>query len=349
MNPSVQTNDERFLELLERWLAGNFTRKDERELHALTESDPFRREAWEGFASMPEGDHQQVLEQLRQRLFPRRPQAYFSPGSRWLAVAALFVFVLAALYFIPNWTASEAGPVAQNTPAEQPVATPAAPAPTTSATAPDDEGGRPNLPPQTRDRSNTPAARADDAAPAAEDIATLEMEAPAPVASKPFQDIAVKRDAQSPAQTGPAYPAIGGQETISNAALPVQSPPESTAKTRTERADSIVKKMEDQSKDKSSAAPKKAPEQEATPEGGWDNFRQYLRQNARLTVQARNNNITGTVRVQFQVDKTGKPEQIKVLQSLGYGCDEEAIRLLRAVQWTPAGAGPVLVDVPFVR
>lgn len=348
MNPSVQTNDERFLELLERWLAGNFTRKDERELHALTESDPFRREAWEGFASMPEGDHQQVLEQLRQRLFPRRPQAYFSPGSRWLAVAALFVFVLAALYFLPNRTASEAGPVAQNTPAEPPVATPAAPAPATSASAPDDEGGRPKLPVQRRDHSG-PASPGADVAATAEDLAISELEAPAPVATKPFGDIPAKRDAQSPAQTAPAYPAIGGQETISNAALPVQSPPESAAKTRAERADSVVKKMEDQSKDKSSAAPKQAAEQEAAPEGGWDNFRQYLRQNARLTVQARNNNITGTVRVQFQVDKTGKPEQIKVLQSLGYGCDEEAIRLLRALRWSPAGSGPVLVDVPFVR
>jgi TonB family protein len=98
---------------------------------------------------------------------------------------------------------------------------------------------------------------------------------------------------------------------------------------------------------------KKAPQRKrsaapAMPQGGWDVFNDYLRRNARLTNAARNNNVSGTVSLQFDVTPEGKAVNIKVLKSLGYGCDEAAEELVRNFNWEP-GASPITVDIPFVR
>ncbi|WP_374165597.1 TonB family protein [Arcticibacter sp. MXS-1] len=52
------------------------------------------------------------------------------------------------------------------------------------------------------------------------------------------------------------------------------------------------------------------------------------------------NNIEGTVRVAFTVEKDGSTSNFSVLDSIGYGCEEEAIRVLRTMpKWSPAMRG----------
>ncbi len=51
---------------------------------------------------------------------------------------------------------------------------------------------------------------------------------------------------------------------------------------------------------------------------------------------ARNAGIEGRVAVQVLVDSTGEAIDLKVLQRLGYGCDQEALRVLLTQQWLPA-------------
>ncbi|MGA0556310.1 TonB family protein [Larkinella sp. VNQ87] len=66
------------------------------------------------------------------------------------------------------------------------------------------------------------------------------------------------------------------------------------------------------------------------------NFLTYLAQNRRTPPQAQGKGISGTVRVRFLVNTDGALSQFKVVKSLGYGYDEEAVRLLReGPRWQP--------------
>ncbi|MEQ9443780.1 MAG: TonB family protein [Cyclobacteriaceae bacterium] len=66
-------------------------------------------------------------------------------------------------------------------------------------------------------------------------------------------------------------------------------------------------------------------------------FREYLETQLRYPEEARQNNIEGTVKVRFTVRADGQLTDFDVKKSLGYGCDEEAIRLIqKGPEWQPA-------------
>lgn len=49
--------------------------------------------------------------------------------------------------------------------------------------------------------------------------------------------------------------------------------------------------------------------------------------------------LSGTVKVGFIVEPHGRPSNISILNSLGAGCNEEAIRLVRMIKWMPGTIG----------
>ncbi|MDX1939361.1 MAG: TonB family protein [Saprospiraceae bacterium] len=65
------------------------------------------------------------------------------------------------------------------------------------------------------------------------------------------------------------------------------------------------------------------------PRDGFSRLERYIRKNLNYPIAAKDNQIEGNVMLTFQIQPNGTPSDFKVLQSLGYGCDEEAIRLLR--------------------
>lgn len=65
------------------------------------------------------------------------------------------------------------------------------------------------------------------------------------------------------------------------------------------------------------------------PKGGWDALEQHISTNRRMPVQAIANGISGEVLVEFSVTTKGKLRSFKVVEPLGFGCDEEAVRLLQ--------------------
>ncbi len=74
----------------------------------------------------------------------------------------------------------------------------------------------------------------------------------------------------------------------------------------------------------------------ATPEGGKRVFKQYLEQQLRYPQQAIEHKIEGKVTVQFTIEPTGQLSEFKVIRSIGYGCDEELIRLIKqGPKWSP--------------
>jgi protein TonB len=79
-----------------------------------------------------------------------------------------------------------------------------------------------------------------------------------------------------------------------------------------------------------------AVEQQPTFPGGDGGFNKYLSKSIRYPAIARENNVQGRVILTFVVEKDGSLTDIKVLRSLGSGCDEEAIRALKASpKWKP--------------
>ncbi|HEX7016670.1 MAG TPA: TonB family protein [Cyclobacteriaceae bacterium] len=74
----------------------------------------------------------------------------------------------------------------------------------------------------------------------------------------------------------------------------------------------------------------------AEPEGGKRAFRRYLETNLRYPRIALENKIEGKVTVQFTIEPTGNLTDFRVIRGLGYGCDEEVIRLIReGPKWKP--------------
>lgn len=86
--------------------------------------------------------------------------------------------------------------------------------------------------------------------------------------------------------------------------------------------------------------------------GGTDELMKFLRNNIQYPQMARETGIQGTVIVQFVVNKDGKISGVKVLRGIGGGCDEEAIRVVKAMPTWKAGkqngvAVPVYFQLPI--
>lgn len=75
---------------------------------------------------------------------------------------------------------------------------------------------------------------------------------------------------------------------------------------------------------------------------------QYLHDRIKYPGSAIEHNITGKVYVNFIVDKTGKITDVKLLRGIGYGCDEEALRVIRSMpDWKPGRQNGQPVAVSF--
>lgn len=62
----------------------------------------------------------------------------------------------------------------------------------------------------------------------------------------------------------------------------------------------------------------------------------YLRHNIHYPPMAQDNNIEGKVTVSFIINKTGDIQSVHVLQGIGGGCDEEAVRVISKMpRWIP--------------
>ena len=80
----------------------------------------------------------------------------------------------------------------------------------------------------------------------------------------------------------------------------------------------------------------KAEPSEPQPKKGFNKFKRYLKKEMRYPDAARENGVEGTLSLSFYINASGRPENITVLNSLGYGLDEEAIRLLEnGPDWEP--------------
>ncbi|RFZ81764.1 TonB family protein [Mucilaginibacter terrenus] len=91
-----------------------------------------------------------------------------------------------------------------------------------------------------------------------------------------------------------------------------------------------------------------AVEEQPTFPGGQAALFNYIRSNIHYPAEARKNNIQGRVITSFVVGKDGKIFNAKVLRGIGYGADEEAVRLINAMpRWRPGIQNGRTVQVQY--
>jgi TonB family protein len=83
----------------------------------------------------------------------------------------------------------------------------------------------------------------------------------------------------------------------------------------------------------------------AEPSGGRRAYDKYLKNSLRYPQQALDNKVKGRVTIQFTVHADGSLDEFNILKGLGYGCDEEVIRLVKdGPSWSPTTEDNVAVE-----
>ncbi|MDR2292699.1 MAG: energy transducer TonB [Prevotellaceae bacterium] len=67
--------------------------------------------------------------------------------------------------------------------------------------------------------------------------------------------------------------------------------------------------------------------------GGNKALSEFITKNLRYPEHAVQNNISGSVHLQYTVNDDGIVESVQVLKGLGYGCDEEAVRIVKLLKF----------------
>ncbi len=70
--------------------------------------------------------------------------------------------------------------------------------------------------------------------------------------------------------------------------------------------------------------------------GGNEAMRKFIKENLRYPEEALKNNVEGIVAVKYEIDHNGKVISAKIKSGLGYGCDEEALRVVKMLKFGSA-------------
>jgi TonB family protein len=82
--------------------------------------------------------------------------------------------------------------------------------------------------------------------------------------------------------------------------------------------------------------------------GGITELYRFIAQNLKYPIEARQNKIQGKVFAKFVVRKDGSTSDISVLKGIGYGCDEEVVRIIGILpKWNAGKQNGIPVNVYF--
>jgi TonB family protein len=70
--------------------------------------------------------------------------------------------------------------------------------------------------------------------------------------------------------------------------------------------------------------------------GGKNAYLKFIKDNVIYPEQAIANKVEGLVYVRYTVDNIGQIVDVEVTKGIGFGCDEEAIRVIRLLKYDPA-------------
>ena len=77
-------------------------------------------------------------------------------------------------------------------------------------------------------------------------------------------------------------------------------------------------------------------EKQPNPPGGMAGWNKYLSENLKYPTQARRMGLEGTVMIEFIINTDGSIQDVEVLNGIGGGCDEEAVKVVKSSpKWNP--------------
>ena len=83
--------------------------------------------------------------------------------------------------------------------------------------------------------------------------------------------------------------------------------------------------------------------------GGMEAMMKYISENVKYPEKAKDKEIQGKVYVRFVIEKDGSISEVEALRRIGGGCDEEAIRVVKAMpKWKPGKQDGKAVRVSFI-
>src|SRR5688572_13405424 len=85
------------------------------------------------------------------------------------------------------------------------------------------------------------------------------------------------------------------------------------------------------------------------PIGGWATFYKTLTKNFKYPKQAQRVGANGKVFVEFTVNDKGELSHFKIIKGIGFGCDEEAKRVIALTKWTAGKQRGRPVNVKMVQ
>lgn len=89
-------------------------------------------------------------------------------------------------------------------------------------------------------------------------------------------------------------------------------------------------------------------EQQPAFPGGMEELMKFMQRNTKYPTAAQRAEVQGTVYVQFVVGSDGTIRDVQVVRGLGFGCDEEAMRVIKSMPaWNPGKQGGRAVTVKF--
>lgn len=147
-------------------------------------------------------------------------------------------------------------------------------------------------------------------------------------------------DESLPPTTDQLKDATSGTETAQGTGdVEVIAAPEASAPTLTEKALEVEPKDE---------APFVTVEQQPEYPGGLDALRTFLSKNLNYPRAAASSGVSGRVYVSFVVNTDGSLTDIQVLKGIGFGCDEEAVRVMHKMpHWRPGKQSGRTVRVKY--
>jgi protein TonB len=84
------------------------------------------------------------------------------------------------------------------------------------------------------------------------------------------------------------------------------------------------------------------------PIGGYETYFKFLAKELKYPSKAVRVDVQGRVFVQFIINKKGELQDLKVIKGIGYGCDEEAMRVLALTKWSAGKQRGKPVNVKMV-
>lgn len=78
-------------------------------------------------------------------------------------------------------------------------------------------------------------------------------------------------------------------------------------------------------------------DQSAKFQDGYNSIIKFVQENIKFPAEAQENNVHGKLMVSVVVEKDGSLSDIKIKKGLGYGLDEEIVRIIKMMpKWQPA-------------